>query len=326
MEIDIRVAENRLFEIHYPGTNNRTEFTFEATGECTKIVEIIGGSVSNTQQFILDVGERMEERDATRSLSRRFFSAGQLIGSTKYFYQVDKLGSVCEISDNSGVLQSENRFDPFGRRIQIAETIAPDFQFAGYYRHSRSGLYLTLTRAYDAERGRWLTRDPLEESSGSNLYAYVSNAVLAFTDQSGLKPGDAFDRPDDAARDALSFYFARSKADNAEYAGRIYAKGGKFYATTANKGGFNWSNGFVAHNGCTVGDYHTHGNYNTLEGLVTDARHDAHNAEHFGRTDKEQLAELAKRIPGYLGWLGTPSGAFLYYDPRTGLEHPLGRL
>lgn len=272
------------------------------------------------------MGERMEERDGTGSLARRFFSNGQLNGSTKYFYQVDSRGSVCEMSDNSGAVQSEYRFDPFGRRFTIAESNEPDFQFAGYYKHARSGLYLTLTRAYDSQLGRWLSMDPLEEISGSNLYAYVNNAVLKYTDPRGLKPGDAFDRPEDAARDALRFYFATSQANNAEYAGIIYANKGKFYATTANKGGFNWSNGFVPHPGCTVGDYHTHGNYNTLEGGITDARHDAHNAEHFGRVDREKLAGLGRRIPGYQAWLATPSAAFVQYDPRTGIETPLGRL
>lgn len=35
------------------------------------------------------------------------------------------------------------------------------------------------------------------------------------------------------------------------------------------------------------------------------------------------IAEMAKTHPGFLGYLGTPSGKFLIYDPATGKEREL---
>jgi uncharacterized protein RhaS with RHS repeats len=58
-------------------------------------------------------------------------------------------------------------------------------------------LNFTLYRAYNAELGRWISRDPLEnaeEIEGANLYAYVANNSVSATDRSGLLSSqEAFD-------------------------------------------------------------------------------------------------------------------------------------
>src|SRR5262249_8019518 len=61
-----------------------------------------------------------------------------------------------------------------------------DFQFAGYYFHAPSTLNLTLNRAYSSTFGRRLSRDPIEEDGGLNLYAYVEDDPVDFTDPTGL--------------------------------------------------------------------------------------------------------------------------------------------
>ena len=52
--------------------------------------------------------------------------------------------------------------------------------------HAPSGLYLTKYRAYDPKDGRWLSRDPIEEAGGLNLYAYVRGNPIAYIDPLGL--------------------------------------------------------------------------------------------------------------------------------------------
>ncbi|MDF7802121.1 RHS repeat-associated core domain-containing protein, partial [Pontiellaceae bacterium B1224] len=39
---------------------------------------------------------------------------------------------------------------------------------------------------YQAEQGRWLNRDPIEESGGQNLYGFVSNDSVNDADYLGL--------------------------------------------------------------------------------------------------------------------------------------------
>ncbi|WP_404935990.1 RHS repeat-associated core domain-containing protein, partial [Providencia stuartii] len=43
--------------------------------------------------------------------------------------------------------------------------------YAGLYWHGPSGLYLGAYRTYDPKARRWLSRDPIEEAGGLNLYA-----------------------------------------------------------------------------------------------------------------------------------------------------------
>jgi hypothetical protein len=47
-------------------------------------------------------------------------------------------------------------------------------------------LYLTKYRAYDPRDGRWLSRDPIEEAGGLNLYGYVGGNPVSYVDPLGL--------------------------------------------------------------------------------------------------------------------------------------------
>ena len=58
--------------------------------------------------------------------------------------------------------------------------------YAGMFYHARSGLYLTHYRAYDPRLGRWLSRDPIWEAGGVNLYGYVGGDPVAGVDPLGL--------------------------------------------------------------------------------------------------------------------------------------------
>ncbi len=60
------------------------------------------------------------------------------------------------------------------------------FQYAGYFYHGQSGLDLTMFRAYDPNLGRWISRDPIEEAGGLNIYAYVGGNPINAFDPLGL--------------------------------------------------------------------------------------------------------------------------------------------
>ncbi len=157
------------------------------------MVETTAGIVTNTKQFVWCGSKRSEEREG--SAINKFFDYGELHSSTQYFYSKDHLGSTREMTDNSGVIQAQYAFDPFGQVTKSFENVSADFGYTAYYLHSRNGLNLTLSRAYSATFGRWINRDRIEENGGTNMYAYVVNDPIVMRDPSGLAPLTQADVP-----------------------------------------------------------------------------------------------------------------------------------
>lgn len=143
--------------------------------------------MTSTKQFVVSADFKREERDAGSSVTRRFFERGQTIGATSDFFTRCRPDSVTEMTDGSGVVQAQYAFDPFGRSTKLQGSLEADFQYAGYYMHQRSRLNLAVFRAYSAQLGRWISRDPIEENGGLNLFTYVANNPISKTDPSGLK-------------------------------------------------------------------------------------------------------------------------------------------
>lgn len=109
--------------------------------------------------------------------------------TVRHSYTKDYLGSIREMTDSSGNIVSQYSYDPYGRQTKVGGT-GPDadFGFEGYYVHQRSGLNLTLMRAYSPKLGRFLNHDPIEEAGGVNLYAYAGNDPINRFDPTGTLP------------------------------------------------------------------------------------------------------------------------------------------
>ena len=191
-------AKNELTAIIYTaGTNvgNHTELSYDALGRRISILERTGttvgsGTITSTRQLVWTGGTPAEERDATNTVTKRFYGQGEQIGGTNYYYTRDHLGSVREMVDGSGTIQARYDYDPYGRATLVSGSNLSDFQYAGYYTHQPSGLNLTLFRAYDPNAARWLSRDPYKDAEmhvGPNLYDYVHNNPVNWLDPLGLK-------------------------------------------------------------------------------------------------------------------------------------------
>ena len=61
------------------------------------------------------------------------------------------------------------------------------FRFSSEYHDSETGLVYYNYRYYSPELGRWLSRDPIGENGGWNLYNYVKNSPQLYYDIFGLK-------------------------------------------------------------------------------------------------------------------------------------------
>jgi RHS repeat-associated protein len=181
-------VENRLVQIIYPGSGNYTQFLYDSFQHCVKLSETRGGAITNIKQFVWTGTYLVESRDNVGTVNSQFFKKGQTIGNSKYYYTHDySPGSVREMTDSSGALQTSYSYDPYGKTTSnLQGGVSSDFQFGGYYHHAASGLNLTLHRAYNSSLGKWLSRDPLGEKVGSNLYRYVLNDPISLKDSLGL--------------------------------------------------------------------------------------------------------------------------------------------
>jgi RHS repeat-associated protein len=108
--------------------------------------------------------------------------------SSIYYPTYDGNGNVSEYLGQDGTAAAHFEYDPFGNTTVSSGDIA---QFA--YRFStkpldcETGLYYYGYRIYDPVTGRWLSKDPIEEEGGENLYGFIGNDGVERIDLFGLK-------------------------------------------------------------------------------------------------------------------------------------------
>jgi RHS repeat-associated protein len=174
--------------------NTRTEFAYDGESRLSAIRQLTNGTEVSFRRFVW-CDNICEERDASGAVTtKRFWDQGVKIetgaNAGSYFYTRDHLGSVCELTDITGVVRARYAYDPFGHRSRTGGSIEADFSFAGLLFAPEARLLLARFRTYDPDLGRWLSRDPLnkaEEDQGPNLYAYVGNNPVNRIDPLGLR-------------------------------------------------------------------------------------------------------------------------------------------
>lgn len=186
-------AENRLIQVNYGSGTNSTNISYDAAGNYSQINETYNGAVLSTNNLVWCGDKLCEARLADSSGWRQYFALGQINNtggsSTSYFYNLDHLGSIRELTSSSGAVVGQYSYNPWGVGTKIAGSGSDaDFGFAGMYLHSRSGLYLTKYRPYSPAKARWLSREPLAERAGNNLFAYCVNSPLIYRDMNGRNP------------------------------------------------------------------------------------------------------------------------------------------
>jgi RHS repeat-associated protein len=175
---------NRLTAINNGTT--RSEFTYNGLNQRVKIVEKDNGTVTNTKNLVWVGSEICEQRNETNTVKRRYYPQGMQVGPTNYWYTRDHLGSIRELTDSTGAVVTRYDYGPYGRRTRLFGTVEADFGFTGHYHHKPSGLALAQYRAYSADFGRWISRDPMGEIGGVNLYGYTSADPINLLDPLGL--------------------------------------------------------------------------------------------------------------------------------------------
>ena len=109
------------------------------------------------------------------------------VGGTWYFPLYDNNGNITDYVSETGEVVASYEYDAFGRTIAQSGAMADTFpfRFSTKYFDAESGFYYYGYRYYSPELGRWLTRDPIEEDGGDNLYAFCGNNGIGLHDPFG---------------------------------------------------------------------------------------------------------------------------------------------
>ncbi len=107
-------------------------------------------------------------------------------GESTYRIVADNQGSVRLVVDAAtGVVAQRLDYDSFGRVIRDTNPGFQPFGFQGGLYDPDTGLVEFGCRWYDAQTGRWISKDPILLDGGWNVYAFCGNDPVNRTDPSG---------------------------------------------------------------------------------------------------------------------------------------------
>lgn len=104
----------------------------------------------------------------------------------------DALGSTIALDDGTGSLSTQYTYEPFGATVQLGQPSPTSYHYTGR-EEDGTGLYYYRARYYSPRLQRFISEDPMGFTGGINLYAYVGNQPLRYTDATGLFADTFFD-------------------------------------------------------------------------------------------------------------------------------------
>ncbi|MFF2889045.1 polymorphic toxin-type HINT domain-containing protein [Paenibacillus sp. NPDC057967] len=107
----------------------------------------------------------------------------------KYYYMKNGHGDVVELRLATGAAQNSYQYDIWGNTIQAIEPVSNPFRYSGELWDNSARLQYLRARWYDPSLGRFINEDTYKGEINNpitlNLYTYVYNNPLIYTDPSG---------------------------------------------------------------------------------------------------------------------------------------------
>jgi RHS repeat-associated protein len=110
------------------------------------------------------------------------------------FAAYDGNGNVTALVDGTtGTYTARYEYGPFGEPIRVSGTHGSGnpFRFSTKFTDDETGLVYYGFRYYNPSTGRWVSRDPIGERGGRNLYGFVRSNSVGLTDPLGLATASA---------------------------------------------------------------------------------------------------------------------------------------
>jgi RHS repeat-associated protein len=196
-------ARNHLTSLSYTdggGVVNQTQYTYSGDRLINKQT-YRNGALTREQRYTYDGFLPLQERDGNNNLVNEYtYGQGQPGGiggllnlqqggpaGPQYSYLYDGKGNATGLLDGVGNVAQSYQYDPFGVTQAATGSVNQPVRFSTKSYDDQTGLSYYGYRFYAPALGRWLTRDPIGEKGGINLYAFVRNNPINFIDPSGLK-------------------------------------------------------------------------------------------------------------------------------------------
>jgi RHS repeat-associated protein len=142
------------------------------------------GAVKASYVYGLDISQSLQGAGGIGGILARVDHATDKVHV--YFY--DANGNVGQLVDSTdGSVAAAYEYAPFGGLISAMGTYSGvnPFRFSTKYADDVTGLYYYGYRYYSPVLGRWLSRDPIQEDGGVNLYGFVGNNSIGKLDPLG---------------------------------------------------------------------------------------------------------------------------------------------
>ena len=165
-------------------------FTYDAFGR--RISQVVDG---DAMYVVYDRQHAWADFDVSQTAIARYLFGDSVdeviarnrVSETTSWYHTDALGSVVQISDDTGAVMASRSFDSYGQVATVSGVSVFDrFAFTGRELDKSVQLYFQRARTYDSAIGSFLQLDPIGfTSNDTNLYRYAFNSPTVFIDPLG---------------------------------------------------------------------------------------------------------------------------------------------
>ncbi len=190
-------AENRPVRFECAGTQTVVETNYDYLGRRFEKKITVAGTTTLHHRYVyrgfLQIACLDLTRAGTPALWFVFWDPTQPTATrplaiqkngTWFVYGHDLTKNVCEVFGSDGYIKTTYSYSPFGN-VSSVGNFEQNFQWSSEFYDPELDLVYYNYRHYSPITARWLSRDPIEEHGGLNLYCFVGNNPCIFFDSQG---------------------------------------------------------------------------------------------------------------------------------------------